>query len=758
MKRLTILRRRSIGAKLSLLVVINGSIALLLVGIFLFGYDKFEIRRAASRELSVKAGILAASSVADLIFEDERGASRTLATLYADPALLEAALYGPDNHLFAWYERSGEKSGGPAFKPRKNGIFFENDKLVVSRPVWVGSKQVGALVVKSSMKEAYSRSQRYIGIVCLVLLASLGFALLLSGRMRRTITEPITELSEVAKVVSAERSYSRRAVRRTNDEVGLLVDSFNEMLTQIEVRDEARREAEESLRESEERYALAARGANDGLWDWKLTTGKIYFSPRWNQMLGYAETEEWTGPEDWFSRIHPSDRDSVASAIAAHRAGATREFVSEYRMRAKNGAFVWMLCRGIAVRDENGTAIRMAGSQTDITEGKVADPLTGLPNRLYLLEKLDSAIESSRSANTQFAVLFIDLDRFKLVNDSLGHAIGDELLIGIAGRVRSSTRAASAGRGSRDAVVARLGGDEFAVLVHDIGDKAQSSAIAQEVLRSLSLPFQLGGRQMFATASIGITLSSSGNTPEDLLRNADTAMYHAKAKGRARFDVFDKSMREHALARLEIETNLRRAIAESELVLHYQPEISVVSQTIIGYEALVRWNHPERGRLAPGEFIPVAEESDLIIQLGSWVLNEACRQMADWHKRFVFDPPLTISVNVSPRQLRDPKFVDNVKSILSETGLDARYLKLEMTESSIMENPEVTLDTLIRLKLLNIGLEMDDFGTGYSSLSYLQRFPFDTVKIDRSFVKDVDTSSESSEIVRTILELARCLK
>jgi diguanylate cyclase (GGDEF)-like protein/PAS domain S-box-containing protein len=510
------------------------------------------------------------------------------------------------------------------------------------------------------------------------------------------------------------------------------------MLFQIEIREEARKKAEESLRESEQRYALAASAANDGLWDWKLTTGVVYFSPRWNEMLGYPETENWTNPEDWFSRIHPSDRERVTSGIAEHHRGITKEFVSEYRMRKKSGEFIWMLSRGMAVRNEDGIAVRMAGSQTDITEGKIADPLTGLPNRLYFLDKLEVCIDAARYRNTQFAVLFLDLDRFKLVNDSLGHAAGDELLIGVAERVRSCVSTFSFAQDNNHSVIARLGGDEFAILVNDVQDAGDATVVAREILDKPALPFLFDGRPLFANASIGIALSSSGKTPEDLLRNADTAMYQAKAKGRARFELFDESMRERATARLGIETDLRRAISTEQLLLYYQPEISLIDLKVTGYEALVRWNHPERGLLTPEQFIPVAEESDLIIRVGRWVLEEACRQMAEWHENFTFDPPLSMSVNVSPRQLSDPRFAEDLENILVVTGLNPRFLKLEMTESSIMGNPEVTLATLLRLKVLNIGLEMDDFGTGYSSLSYLQRFPFDTVKIDRSFIRESD--------------------
>jgi EAL domain-containing protein (putative c-di-GMP-specific phosphodiesterase class I) len=253
-------------------------------------------------------------------------------------------------------------------------------------------------------------------------------------------------------------------------------------------------------------------------------------------------------------------------------------------------------------------------------------------------------------------------------------------------------------------------------------------------------------------------MGSQDNGPEDILRNADTAMYHAKARGKARLAIFDEAMRERAVSRLEIETGLRKAIQAGELMLYYQPELSLRETRVVGYEALVRWNHPERGILPPSEFIPIAEESDLIIHLGRWVLKEACAQMAEWHRRFVVAPPLTISVNVSPRHLRDTGLVEDVERVLEETGLDPRCLKLEMTESSIMQNPDTALDILRRLKLMQVGLEIDDFGTGYSSLSYLQRLPFDTVKIDRSFIKELGVSGESLEIVKTIVDLARSLQ
>jgi diguanylate cyclase (GGDEF)-like protein/PAS domain S-box-containing protein len=749
MKLRTLLAHSPIRVRLTVLIAANSSAALLLAGIGLFAYETWQQRSTETRELSSEAGIIADNSMAALNFSDDRAARETLSALRGDSRMIQAVIYDRDGKPFAQYLRDGaaRKASIPA---RREGVYYENGALLLFRPISVGGERLGTIFLESA-SDLGARLRRFSGIVFFVLTISLGLALMLGARTQRTISEPISELSLVARRVISEKDYSARAPEGATGEIGILVDSFNKMLSHIQ-------SSEEFLRESEERYALAARGANDGLWDWKLSTNKIYLSSRWREMLGYSGGERWTDPEEWFGRIHPADRERVKNEIARHIEGATSELVSEYRMRRETEGFVWMLTRGIAVRDALGAAIRMAGSQTDITEGKVADPLTDLPNRLYFLDKLEAAIEDYRRGGQLFAVLFLDLDRFKLINDSLGHTAGDELLLNVSGRLRTCIAEAERSTGARRSFVARLGGDEFAVLLGQIPDEATAGTVARIIVRELNSPFHIMERQVFATVSIGAAMGSAGATPEELLRNADTAMYHAKAKGKARYEIFDDTMRERAVARLEVETRLRKAIETNQLVLFYQPEISTVTRRVVGYEALVRWNHPERGIVGPGEFIPVAEESDLIVQLGSWVLKEACGQMALWNRSVTLDSPLTISVNVAPRQLADPRFVEEVVAVLRETSLSPACLKLEVTESSIMGNPEVVLDVLRRLKALGVGLEIDDFGTGYSSLSYLQKLPFDTVKVDRSFVKELGNSTESFEIVKTIVDLARSLQ
>lgn len=521
--------------------------------------------------------------------------------------------------------------------------------------------------------------------------------------------------------------------------------------------------ANAELRETRERYALAVSGANDGIWDWNLTTDTIYFSPRWKAMLGYEEDEIGTRPEEWFSRVHPDDRKHLREELNAHLGGTKDHLEAEYRMRHKDGTYRWMLSRALAVRDENGQATRMAGSQTDVTERKDAeaqllhdafhDVLTDLPNRALFMDRLGQAVErAKRREEAAFAVLFLDLDRFKVINDSLGHTIGDQLLVAFAERLERQRRSTD--------TVARLGGDEFVVLlegVQGIGDVIRVADRIQEMLRR---PFYLQDRELFVTASIGIVLSDLGyDQPESVLRDADIAMYRAKALGRARYKVFEPAMRERAKVLLELETDLRYAVERQELHLQYQPIMFLETNQILGFEALVRWDHPSYGRVSPAEFIPLAEETGLIVSIGRWVLQEACRQVREWQTYFARNPPLFVSVNLSAKQVTQPGLVTDVEHILEDTGLDPYSLKLEITESVFLEDRDVVSvrNRLEDLQTLGVQIQIDDFGTGYSSLGYLQNFSVDALKIDRTFISQLGVNGNTGQLVETILGLAQDL-
>ena len=582
----------------------------------------------------------------------------------------------------------------------------------------------------------------------------------------RTLRETYTAIDLPIIMVTA-RNQSEDIVTAldlgANDYVTKPVD-FPVILARISTQ-LSHKHAQQALRESEERYALAARGANDGLWDWNLQDNKVYFSPRWKTMLGYGEDEIGDQPDEWINRIHDSDRERVKQELALRQQGSTEQFESEHRMLHKDGSFRWMLSRGLAVRDHSGKALRIAGWQTDITEGKVSDPLTGLPNRLLFSDRLVRLLQlAKRRKDNPFAVLFLDLDGFKMINDSLGHLAGDQLLIGVAGRLEKCLRATDmVARLGQGFVVARLGGDEFTILLDDLGNPEDAKHAAGRLIKAVSAPFVLDGKEVFISASIGIALSSAANyeLPEEILRDADTAMYRAKSLGKGRFELFDADMRASVLARLQLEMDLHRALKHQEFCNFYQPIVRLSSGEIVGFEALLRWQHPTRGQLGPEEFIPVAEETGLIRELGWWNLREACRQLHEWRTAYPSFANLTVSVNLSPKQFLEPGLVEDIKKLLTELCLPPSALKLELTESTVMGEPEATIGMLEQMRALGISLAIDDFGTGYSSLSYLHRFPLDTLKIDRSFISgivDAKNINDSAEIARTILPMASNLQ
>ena len=520
-------------------------------------------------------------------------------------------------------------------------------------------------------------------------------------------------------------------------------------------------QTDQALRASEERYALAARGANDGLWDWNLDSGEVYLSERWREMVGAVGRALSGNPEEWFSRVHLSDLPQLRVDIAAQTAGMRSHFQSEHRLRHDEGFFIWVLCRGIVVRDATARALRIAGSMTDITARKDLeerlrreaqfDTLTGLPNRGYATDLLRRAIaRSKRSQEQKFAVLFLDCDRFKVVNDSLGHHAGDALLRLMAGRLNSCVRPGD--------VVARLGGDEFVLILEGVRDEQEVISVAERVQHSLTQPFYLDGRELFMSVSVGIAMNQDSVLhPEDYIRDADLAMYRAKTHGRARHEMFRPDMRTGAVLQMSIENDLRHAMDRGELLVLYQPIWSLVSGRITGFEALVRWNHPEHGTMQPDDFIPIAEDSGLILPLGEWVMRQAAERLARWNTDVVPDTPVWMSVNVAGRQLTHPSFVEAVQRTIAETKIDASRFKLEITESMIMADAVAAVGAVQQLKALGIHLLMDDFGTGHASLSYLHRLPISTIKIDRYFVARIDSNSECLEIVRTILNLSRSL-
>ena len=513
----------------------------------------------------------------------------------------------------------------------------------------------------------------------------------------------------------------------------------------------ARRVAEERARElgaSEERYALSTAGANDGLYDWNMRTGEMYCSARFKGILGYDENHLMSEMTEIVQRVHPDDVARVRSRLVDHLKGLTPHFEDEYRVQHQDGTYRWVLTRGVTVRDRSGRAHRMAGSMTDMTGRGVFDPLTGLPNRMLLLDRLRRVFARSTRHGSSFALLFLDLDRFKIINDSLGHHTGDDLLIQVARRLQNAVRASD--------TVARLGGDEFVIILEDLHDRDIDASI-RRVGEQVSGLYRVGDRDIFMQASMGAVLDTGAyDCAEDILRDADTAMYQAKQSDRT-FVVFDVEMRAAVRRRLQIEGELRRAITNEEFVLVYQPIVRLGTSELHAVEALARWEHPERGRVEPCEFIPVLDEIGLILPFSSWVLMEACLQLIAWDAMRPAAVPPAVSVNLSSKQIARNELVGEVAAVLERTGLEPGRLILEITESAVMNRADEAKRTLDHLKKLGVRVMMDDFGTGHSSLGALHSLPIDSFKIDRSFITRLPGDPQALELVRTMVVLGHNL-
>ena len=503
-----------------------------------------------------------------------------------------------------------------------------------------------------------------------------------------------------------------------------------------------------------QRSAAAAAGA---WWEWDLGSGEIRFAPEWKTQFGYRAKDIGVSPDEWFRRVHPEDLDALKSAIGSLLEGRSAAVEACHRIQRSNGSWAYALCHAVAVRDGAGAAIRVTGTHTDITETRGLDPLTGLLSRGNLMERIAAALGRERGERSSSALLFLDLDRFKNINYSLGHRVGDQMLRLVAERLRRCLPDAPAAGDAR-AITAHVGGDEFAVFLDGIADVNDAVRTAKRIQDELAAPFEVEGNEVFTSTSIGIAIGDGEyDRAEDLLRDADTAMFRAKALGKGSYVVFDAGMHARAVSLLKLENDLRRAIQREEFRVHYQPIVELDNGRISGFEALVRWQHPDGELLLPGTFLSVAEETGLVISIDRSVLREVCKQLRIWTAQFRRSTPLTVAVNVSGVQFMRPDMIVEVDRTLRNYGVYGRSLKLEITESVIMEHARYAADMLAQLRALDVKLSIDDFGTGYSSLSYLRRFEIDTLKVDSSFVSRMDSDEDSWEIIRTIVTLGNNL-
>lgn len=625
------------------------------------------------------------------------------------------------------------------------GRFIWDEALVAA------ALAAGAMLTCAALFVFTYRSTRYPRAVAATLLASaIGTLHFLSMAAAQAIPDP--------SIAGPDDGLARGALAAGIAVVMLTILAFSALALfadRLRRANHALASHSSALRVSEERLARALDAGSDGLWDWDIGTGQTWFSDRWLTMLGYEPGELEAHVRTWQRLIHPQDEPKALMLLQAHFDGRSPVYECEHRLLRKDGSWGWVLARGKVVeRGALDAPQRIIGTHIDIEERKAAeqqvahmarhDGLTGLTNRTYFHELLRLTLREVAEDGDACAVMCLDLDRFKTVNDTVGHMAGDELLKHVAARIAGCMHPAD--------TVARLGGDEFAVLVKSDPTGEYLGNLAQELISIVGKPFTFAGQIIEVGLSIGIARAPQHGLVEQLLfSRADLALYRAKAEGRNCYRIFDAAMDEAVTRRRELERDLKSALADGGLELFYQPQIRANSCELVGFEALARWRHPTRGLIPPSEFIPLAEETGLISVLGKWVLRTACSEAARWSR------PLKVAVNLSPREFQQSDLPDLILGILSETGLPPARLEIEITETAIFADRGRALSILRRLKALGINIAMDDFGTGYASLATLQAFPFDKIKIDRSFVGQVEICPQAAVIVRTVLGLGRSL-
>jgi diguanylate cyclase (GGDEF)-like protein/PAS domain S-box-containing protein len=752
----------SISSKLILLSLTTSLIGLLAAIAAIAAYDQYSLRSVLREEFSVLANVIANRSSAAVVFEDTALAQNNLSALQYRSSIELGCIYRNVTNdstqktaepvLLASFRGDNDSKCPQVQTPREQQITIGQRTLDVTQPIVLDNVNVGVLYLQASLDETYSRLKQKLLIMIPVVILAAVISVIIGILLSRHISHPLKMLGKAAALVAEYDNYAIRADKFSDDEVGQVVDSFNHMLSVIEHEDA-------HLRESEEKFRLISESSKVGIFQLDRHGNCIYANEEMSKISGLSS--ETLLAQSWLGVVHPDDKRRIADQfqlMIEHNAGHINLDCS---LMLPDGSVKWVTGDVAPMQDAKNQQIGYLGTLSDISELKQAydqleqmafyDTLTGLANRRLFRNRLEHMLSNIPRTGAGVALILIDLDHFKHVNDSMGHDSGDSLLTVISERLKHCVRFTD--------TVARLGGDEFAVILPNVPDTLTVSAIAEKILHSLSKPVLLDDQEVGISASMGISMApEDSNSAEVLIKNADLALYKAKDEGRNNFKFFTTEMNTLLVKHLNLVQQLRQAIDNQSFHLQYQPQVDLMSGQLVGFEALVRWSHKDRGMISPVEFIPAAEETSLIIPLGRWILRTACQQMKAMCDARLINNRAVMAVNLSIKQFEDMQLTKYIGDLLIEFDLRPAQLELELTESMLMENLEETVETLNGLKALGVGLSIDDFGTGYSSLGYLKRLPVNVIKVDRSFVMDIPNDTEDMEITAAVIAMAHKLR
>jgi len=745
-----------VAKKLILVCLTTSLVSLLIAMSFIVAYDRYNFNEALQSEITILASVISNRSTAAVVFDDNELAGNNLKPLIYRESIVGACIFKVENSspgsltTTRLASSPNENTQCPNYTPEETLVVDSSELgyLELIQPIILDGGIIGYLYLKSSLDELDDRLTNNITVFFLVLVFASLVAFLFSNFFSGRILSPLIALGRTARIIADEDDYSRRAEKENDDEVGNVVDSFNHMLEVIETEDA-------NLRESEERFRLISESSKVGIFQVDIHGQCVYANDELASITGIPT--ETIIKQNWLSALHPDDRQAIEAKWASM---ITDRHSISINCRLKNGETKWISGHiGLLYRSDN-ELIGYLGTIHDITDVKNAqiqlehmafyDTLTGLANRRLFRNRLEHVINNLSREGNALGLILLDLDQFKNINDSLGHDSGDTLLIIIAERLQQCVRASD--------TVARLGGDEFAIILPNINTSIAASSVAQKILDTLKKPIFLKETEIQITASLGISLApDDSDNAEHLIKNADLALYRAKDGGRDNFQFFTKEMNTELLDHLKMIKDLRAAIEAQEFHLVYQPQINLQTGKIIGMEALIRWVSDERGFVNPMEFIPVAEETGLIIPLGRWVITVACQQIKELRENGLVDDEVVMTVNLSVKQFQDDELVSFIKSKIVEFGIKPQQFEVELTETVLMENLDEALMKLQQLQDLGVLISIDDFGTGYSSLGYLKRLPVNILKVDRSFVMDIPQDRDDMEITAAVIAMAHSL-